>query len=280
MNNDAVVETSDNKTINDNPKAILRGLKTTDTSTIIYLSPKELQTDICINPANRVINPEKDNHIRRLRKNMRENGYIKDYPIIVNSDLVIQAGHHRYWAAVFENIGAWVKVVDTYDIRERSLAEGLVKKWSSGSWIEYYANQNTGSYPRIREFIKKYGLGVKSAIMILLDKTSEPCDSDFEELAHGTFKVNNWEDAEYKATQIFAFSSICSKPREWKSTHFVAAVLKCLKTEGYDHSSMIEKAKIQSRKLRIQRTRKYNLEMLQEIYNYNRQKVNHLNFVD
>ena len=143
--------------------AKLGGL-TTSTKTLIHLSPEELKTDIKPNIKNRLILND-HNHIRRLRKSMREKGFVQEKAIIIGSDLTIKAGHYRYYAALEEGIGAWVQIDDNYDLKEHSQVDNIVKPWSSISWIRYYANEKKGDYPRIMEFIEKYGFDPHIGLM-------------------------------------------------------------------------------------------------------------------
>ena len=250
-----------------NGVAKLSGVAKVESKILFNLDPHELKNSIIPNPANRV-DQENRHHIMRLRKSIRENGYMQEKPIIVGSDLVIKAGHHRYYAAIAEGSGAWVQIDDDYDLTEHSLADNIQKPWSTLSWIRLHANAGSGDFPRIQDFLTRYGFGVKVGMMLLSDKQSEPSADEFDVIAKGTFVVKDWGKAEWKAERILDFAPYFENDNRCRSTLFAAAILKCLKVKGYNHQRMLKKVAMQTRKLRLQRTRQENLEMLEEIYNY------------
>jgi len=274
MNNDIEVvaekaKTETNESENQTIAALkLSGLQTSN-EVIIWLPAEELKSSIKPDPSNR-IDHNNHNHILRLRKSIRRDGYCKEKPIIVGSDLIIRAGEHRYYACIEENSGAWIKISDSSDLETLSRIDDIAKPWSTISWIRKHANGGRGDYPKIIEFIEKYGFGIKVSMMILADQSNECPSDDFDRIKGGEFEVKDWDKAYWKADRIKDFGQFFLKPKDCDNTHFAAAVLKCLKTQGYNHDLMLEKVKVQSRKLRLQRNRRDNLEILQDIYNYRR----------
>jgi len=250
-------------------QAKLGGLEAVN-EVLMFLPHHELG-DITPDPSNR-LDKENHNHIKRLRKSMRDNGFSKGEPIIIGSDLVIKDGHHRYYAAKEEGCGIWIKVDDKYDLKTISRMKDIRKPWSTLSWIKKYANEGLGDYPKIQKFIDKYGYGVKVNLMILTNTQHETPQEMFDCIRMGEFTVDNWGRSHEKAGRIKDFSPFFLQEKDHKNTYFAASVLKCLKTTGYKHDLMMAKVKVQTRKLRLQRNRRDNLEMLQEIYNYKRPK--------
>jgi len=242
---------------------------------LINISFEELG-DLKPDKSNRV-DKDNRNHIKRLRKSMRLHGYSRQEPIIVGSDLVIREGHHRYFAAQEEGIGVWIKIDDEHDIQTISQIKDIRKPWSSKSWIKKYANEGKGDFPAIQAFMDRYGFTLKVTLMILSDTANECCSNMFDSIKYGTFEVKDWQTAHDKAGQIMEFLPFFMHPKDVNNVYFGAAILKCLKTEGYDHDKMVKKVQAQTMRLRLQRNRRDTLEMLEEIYNFKCMQATRIN---
>jgi len=230
------------------------------------------------NPSNRV-DKTHVHHIKRLKKSLTKQGFSKHNPIIVGSDGVIKAGHHRYYASLELGIGIWIRTDDKYDLKTISQMENIAKKWTSMDWIRKFANEGIGDYPEILKFCETYQFGVKVNLMLLTGKTNESHQDTFDKITNGEFKVENWTEAHYKASCIKSFGQYLNKEADCNNTYFAASVLHCLSVNGYSHEEMIRKTQVQSRKLRLQRNRRDNVEMLQDIYNFKRHTSKKLHFV-
>jgi len=147
-------------------------------------------------------------------------------------------------------------------------------------WIRKYANEGVGDYPTILAFCEHYGFGVKVNMMICAGKTNETNQELFDRVVDGDFGVDDWEKAHFKARCIRSFGQYLEQEKECQNTYFAAAVLFCLQVKGYNHEEMLHKVAIQTGRLRLQRNRRENLQMLQDIYNFKRHRHKKLQFVD
>lgn len=242
---------------------------------LLFVEHELIEGLVLPNPANRI---DQDNraHIGRLRKKMREFGFSKDHPIIIGSDGIIKKGHHRYFAAIEEGVGIWVEINDDFTLVEHARMDNVAKKWSSRDWIMNYARAGNSEYVRILDFMSRHQFGIKVTLALVTGKMSESSQEVFDMIETGSFKVKDWDRAKGFAKGILDFEPLFPNQKDCRNTHFALAVIYLLNQPKYAHHRMIEQASKQSRRLRLQRTRKENVEMLVEIYNHSLKGHNRL----
>lgn len=201
-------------------------------------------------------------------------GFSQHTPIVVGSDGQIKAGHHRYYAALELGIGVWIKIDDEYSLEEVTQIEGVSKKWNMMDWILKHANAEVGEFPSILAFSKKYNFGTQTLLKILFDSPNGIKENIYDDIREGKFEVKDWDKAHRTAKHVRSFAGYFEKKKDYSNSHFATAVIHCLGVKGYSPQEMERKASMQSQKIKLQRNRRDNLEMLQAVYNYKRSKRN------
>ena len=210
-------------------------------------------------------------YLARLSKSMLQFGFLKEFYIIVNPNMEILSGHHRYLAAKNSKLGVYYTISESFDLLHMSQIENIKKPWHLLDWFIAFANEGNVEYRKIVKFAEETQFQGKALIAILSQKTDEYQGTFVVEsgIQTGEFKVYDWDDVRSKAAKVRDFKDcFCdSEQRHCLKNKFVLAVLAVLQCENYDHATMLKQAKSQQDRFCLQRTRRENIAMLQRIYN-------------
>lgn len=247
-----------------------------------FVPVENINARLHVNPSNRVCE-KNSNHIARLANNMRENGFSKHHPILVDKNGMILSGHHRYFAALEAKVGVYVSVEDgdPEAFARVTKQDQIAKKWQATDFIELYAKQNNQEYILLRSFLAKYTkIKSKLAIAICLGKANHIPQKIYDDLERGRFVCSvGWAKAEMLATQIMQIYD--SMEDNWKvGTVPLAlgiAILHMMKHPEYNHNLLL--TKIQKNKFVPTGRREWNIERLSEIYNKGLRK-NAIRFIE
>lgn len=110
--------------------------------------------------------PISDRHVKKLMKSIENNGYIEAMPIIVNSDMVIIDGQHRYQACKNMNIDI---VYEICSGNENQLLLDLnvsQLKWQQANYIAHHAKNGIIFYQLVTEIEAMYHLSTSNTIVV------------------------------------------------------------------------------------------------------------------
>ena len=254
-----------------------------DENVIQYAPFEKLRATLRVNPENRVTDKSQA-HIKRLAKSMAKDGYLKAFPIHVDSTGMILGGHHRFAAALEAQVGVFYQVCPggMAEFIKITRATSDSKPWSTKDWIELYSRDNTKSdYAEVKAFITRYDkFGSKLVLAILLGRANHVQQSIYESVIQGDFKIKvNTAQAMMLAEQLVqVYDALADNVKTGKvSLAFGFAVLHMMKHPDYNHRSFVQKLK--ETKFTPMSRREWNIERLQEIYNKGMKK-NHINFLE
>jgi hypothetical protein len=198
-------------------------------------------------------------------------------PIIVNENLEIIDGQHRFEAAKHLNLPIFYFVVPFYGVEEVQVLNSNQKNWSTDDYVQGYVDMGKMDYAIYRDFRNKYGFPVTQTIEILRDKKSGGNDNTNAtiEFRSGNFKVNNIN----KSTKVFEdINSLKYIYEGYKRTSFVAAMITLLNKEVFNMDEFLTKLSFQKSKL-VDCTNVTNyIILIEEIYNFKRKDKINLRF--
>lgn len=215
---------------------------------------------------------------------MKKDGYLKAFPIHVDSTGMILGGHHRFAAALEAEVGVFYQVCPGGMEEFIKITKATVtnKPWSTNDWVELYSRDNTKSdYAEIKSFIQRYDkFGSKLVLAILLGKANHVQQSVYEDIIQGRFKIKvNTAQAMMLAEQLVqVYEALSDNVKTGKiNIAFGFAVLHMMKHPDYNHRSFVQR--LATTKFTPMSRREWNIERLQEIYNKGLHK-NHINFLE
>jgi hypothetical protein len=124
--------------------------------------------------------------VNRLKVSMSKRNLLHLEPIIVNDDMEIIDGQHRFESA--KELGLEI----SYQIETNLDGEDMIllqthKSWGTEDYFNYYCKNNYPEYLKLKKFIADQGISVSLAVRILRG-TSKNANLNFR---NGEFEFNN-----------------------------------------------------------------------------------------
>ena len=224
--------------------------------------------DLVPHTANRMSTGIVAHHLESLKKSMEERGFNRKYPIIVNENMEICEGHHRFHSAKELGIDLYYKIVKGATIEEFAKMSSVVKKWSSIDWITYWSKKGDRNSMIIQWLMNEYGLNISIAIPLAEGGSLRNRPSVVDRCRDRLFKIKSADTAKKKAICLKQVRDFLPKAVANK-TSFQSAWVILSSHDRYEHSHMMNKVKKNSGMLREQPNLQYHLEQLLTVYNYN-----------
>ena len=251
------------------------GKKHTIKEEIHRLDPKNF--DLIPHSANRMDKGVNTNHVKNLKSSMMQEGFLRSQAIIVDENLNIIDGHHRFTASKELGIPLYYKIVKNADIFQYAKVTSLNKSWSAVDWVQYHASSGNKDFMKLSELMKSFNL--KIAIAIPLAENVRDTGVKPDRLYRGSlrdrmmnkdFDVRNWGAVWDKAKMITQVRD--RVPLVAKIGGFQNAWLYLSIHPRYEHKRMLQKLDKYSGLIKEQPTYALHLEQLLLVYNYRTNK--------
>jgi len=214
------------------------------------------------------------NHINELKQVISSIG--NHVPVIVKNikdKLIIIDGQQRFTA--LKELGRpieYISVPKTVNplILMREL-NTKVKKWTLKNFLNVYSGYNR-DYSRLEKYMQDTGIAVSGAVSILnrIDYTA------IKEFKNGIFKITNMTRGNHFKKYIRDYSNHISFATR---SRFLNGLIMVYETGRYDHIRMMDKLKFYSHRAHTcDKPIEYAI-MLQNIYNLDEDRTNHVVFV-
>lgn len=209
--------------------------------------------------------PIDKNHVDRLVKSMKKK-LIKS-PIIVNNDMEIIDGQHRFLAAEILAEKIYFIRLKGVTITDVALLNSNSKSWSMSNYSHMFETLGNENYHRLELFIERYGLShdVSFNICTLGNLDSTSLKNGRPAFKQGHFKFNDFEGACERVEKILGLAKYYSG---YKRRTFINAMIRALRNENFNYDKFIKKLEKQPMALiHCIRTADY-LTVIEGIYNY------------
>jgi hypothetical protein len=207
---------------------------------------------------------------KALRDSMKTYGFLKSFPISCikkGGKLVVKDGQNRL--ALAEELGLAVHYVIEdvdYDIATINNAQ---EKWTMKDYAMKWAAQEKESYVQLLGFIDFHAMPIGLGTALLCGQSHLNGDL-MRRYKAGMYKISDYDFADRVAgvyTQMVAMSAAI------KSRNCLAAIIAAMRVTGFEPKRLLDGAKKRPEKLKAYSTRDCYLEMIEELYNFNRQKL-------
>ena len=109
----------------------------------------------------------KRSHVENLKKKIKETDMTMCYPIMVDADMRIIDGQHRFYACKELGLPIYYVVKNDVDPEQAMITVNQTsKKWEMMDWLRYRANKNGGCYKQLLDFIQLTGTTISNAMVI------------------------------------------------------------------------------------------------------------------
>jgi hypothetical protein len=221
-------------------------------------------------------------HVKRLVESFNEKHLV--CPLIVNERFEIIDGQHRLRASRETGMPVYYIVVPGYGIKEVQRLNANQKNWTKIDFLEMYSTQGKKAYVDFKEFMEHFPeLTFQACERIVTGYTSGSGRQatvggqkmqmrDFQE---GKLVIPNLPGSYKNARRVMEFKDYYEN---FSDGVFVSAILPLFKSKNYDHKEMLYKLSVAPKKLTKCRDIGQYRMLLEDIYNWKRQKENKVSF--
>ena len=209
--------------------------------------------------------PHKKAHLKLLKESISEHGDLGG-PVLVNDKNEIVDGQHRI--KIFEELGLPVHYIvkDGFGLREVHVLNSNRKNWSLTEFMNCYVEIGEREYIKYKEFYEKHGFPQTTTLLIIRGSSG---GKQLDEFKRGDFVFKKPEQAADRAEKILMLKDLYAG---YKRQFFATAMIRLFDHEEYQHAEFISKLRYQREKLWDANSVNSYLRLIEEIYNYKRQK--------
>lgn len=220
-------------------------------------------------------------HVKRLIDSFNEMHLV--CPIIVNEKMEVIDGQHRLQASIETGVPIYYIQVPGYGIKEVQRLNANQKNWTKLDFLEMYCAQGKKTYIEFKEFMGHFPELSFQACERILTGLSKGTRSGHHE--GKSMQMMDFQEGKLQIPNLALSYKNARKVMEFKEHYdgfsrgsFVSAILPLFKSKNYDHKEMIYKLSVAPKKLtHCQNVVQYRL-LLEDIYNWKRQKENKVSF--
>lgn len=210
--------------------------------------------------------PHKKSHLKLLKESISNHGDL-GAPILVNDEYEIIDGQHRI--KIFEELELPVRYIikGGFGLKEVHILNSNRKNWTMTEFMNCYVEIGKKEYIKYKEFYGRHGFPQSTTLIVVLGASAG--GQQMEEFKRGNFIFKSPAEAEDRAEKILMFKDLYAG---YKRQLFVATMIRLFRHEEYQHAEFISKLKYQREKLFDANSVNSYLRLIEEIYNYRRQK--------
>lgn len=202
----------------------------------------------------------KNSHVQKLKASMQQKHLVN--AIIVNEDMEIIDGQHRFAASKELGLPVYFYIVNGYGTKEVQILNTNMQNWNKRDYLVSYCELGNPTYLSIAEFWKQYNAFTITGVAMLLG--NQQSKRAFEE---GNFVIENIEFSKLVGNRLMDISYFYDG---FNRKAFIAAMLSIYKTnKKFDHDFFISKLRTSNKfKLTDQTNSGAFKELIEKIYNY------------
>lgn len=206
------------------------------------------------------------NHINKLKDSISKNGYIENCPIIVNKNMEVLDGQHRFVALKEMGLEIPYTISDTTKNKILIDLNILQKKWTVLDYVHYYATEEQNKYYiKLQELIKETGFDVTT---ILTAMNNVPIGGYYTQaVKEGNFTINPIQETAVRIFHKHA-KELSNLLRIKMNTRFYKALIDLIRLENFKWNILLDRALNYPTKAYNCTTQEEAREMLKNLYNY------------
>jgi hypothetical protein len=210
---------------------------------------------------NRPVSEEK---VGKLSKAIQEGrNYLRNYPIIVNSQFAISDGQHRHAVAMREQLDLYYIIDDDFKMDDAIAANIITSGWTTREFMNSFAARGFPEYVKLKEFYDR-NEWIKISTLPGLCSSKGYKKLNFN---NGHYVANRMEYGEKVVKMVNDFRLyIGDKQAEYNP--FLQTVMNLANNPNYNHRRMMDKLKVRVGHFQRRSNVPQYLDLLTEIYNY------------
>lgn len=220
---------------------------------------------------NRDLNEPK---IKRIIKSVHDGlSFFQYCPIMVNDDMYIIDGQHRFAVCQQLKINVYYVIVHDFSLRQIAEMNNNASKWKDKDFLNCYMDVGIEDYKVLHLFAEKHDLNVRIAASLLMygkvrSKANDQTNR-VDDFRDGKFKVRYQEEAERFMNKAFEFNPFTEN---WNTRSFLQSMEVLQASEKYNQEALIDKLSLHNLVVEQRSTYKEYLQHIEELYNYRNSK--------
>ncbi len=213
-----------------------------------------------LDPVNR---PIKEAKVLALMEEVKEINLLREYPIIVDRNMVVLDGQHRLTVA--RRLGVPIFYILSENVTTAAIprAAAHVTQWKMDDYLHHYCALGYPEYLKVKEFRARFSfIGIPRALRLL---SIAGKDDERKMFKAGLFTCDSLGFAETVGNYLLDYKQYTPL---YKDDKFMAAIANLADNPDYDHARMMRKIDYLSTKLLRCPTTEHYVKMLNDIYNY------------
>ena len=209
------------------------------------------------------------NHINKIKDSIVKNGYLMSNPIIVNKDMEILDGQHRFVALKDMGLEVPYEVIDK-DYGTIIDLNTTAKSWTVEDYVNYYCQKDQNpNFLRLARLCVELKSSATNILTIAIGE--RPGGTFMNNVKHGVLKLTQVDENRINEfyTQMLAF---CKMVKIKPSAKLSRALIKLSQHPRFSWKTMLEKAvKYPTLAYNCRTDDEFKI-MLKDLYNYNTKK--------
>ena len=186
-------------------------------------------------------------------------------PILVNENLEIIDGQHRFAAEQELGLPVYFVIVPGYGLDEVKRANIASSNWTKEDFLDAFVEDEIEDYIVLREIVDYYGISLNNVLKVFAKVQSISYELVLKSFEEGTFKAVAVEDVEKFLTALDDFKFF----KFSKGLQFFSAFLSLYFHPLYNHEGMLKRMKNKESKLvKMGSKDDYLLVLTRDIYSF------------
>lgn len=194
-------------------------------------------------------------------------------PILVNEEMYIIDGQHRFYVCHKLKKNVYYMVVPNFSLAQIAKLNNNQNRWKMSDFLNCYssAGKNTEHYEYLRQFIDMYHISISTSVSLLYTglPTTGAGTEHMEVFRNGEFTVKFKNEAELLVTAAYEYAPYTEVSND---RSFLLALQKLLTNGLFNQSEMLKKLEKNSLRIEKQMNTKQYLAHMEEVFNYKNSK--------
>lgn len=195
---------------------------------------------------------------KKIQESLVNNGWLKDFPMVVDEQLRIRDGQHRFMVAKDMGISIPFKIVKNFNDEQMFDINNANKRWTQKDFLHYHMMKGDKNAKILYDLIKEYKLSIRFALGLI------HLSHAVINLPDVTFRDLDKKDLVRKINLINEITDIV----KISSERIKISLIPVIEHPKYNHKRMLSKLSYQLDKVHVHTTAGHYISMWQDIYNY------------
>jgi len=223
-----------------------------------------------LNTVNRALDWD---HVERLTDSIQAKNLLEDFPILVDTNMVVIDGQHRLMAAEALDVPIFYKVSMLATVDDVARVNADTKRWTAYDYMDRYVKEGRPEYLKLAKFMDEFvALNIPISVAIPL------CNYGTTTSLARSFNTGNYQcnDIPFARTVLHAVIDFGQYLKFYLDRRFISTVATLMANADYNHRRMMKRMEYASSKIVKCPDRQAYYDKFNEVYNYRVREENYV----